>query len=118
MSHPPPRGSRAGPSRRPVPPSARALAMSPAPQQVQVSAAEPSRWPEKRRRLEETDPANHSPVNPRSVMAATRGAAREAMVQEAVLRRIKIATSQPSVGEGFMPDPELAEVVKRLLGYL
>ena len=51
-------------------------------------------------------------------MAATRGAAREAMAQEAVLRRTEIAASQPGVGEGFMPDPDLAEVVKRLPGYL
>ena len=51
-------------------------------------------------------------------MAVTRGAAREAMAEEAVLRMTEIATSQPSVPEGYTPDPELAEVVKRLPRYL
>ena len=35
-----------------------------------------------------------------------------------LLRRSKIATSQPSVLEGYTSNPELTEVVKRLPGYL
>ena len=62
--------------------------------------------------------ANPPLVNPGSVMATTRGAARETMAQEEVLWRVEIAASQPGAGEGFKPDPDLAEVVKRMPGYL
>ena len=51
-------------------------------------------------------------------MAATRGAAREAMAEEVVKRITEIMASQPDVPKGYTPDPELAEVVKRLPGYL
>ena len=51
-------------------------------------------------------------------MAVTRGAAREAMAEDAMLRMTKIGASQPSMTEGYTPDPDLAEVVKKLLGYL
>ena len=51
-------------------------------------------------------------------MAATRGAAREAMAEEVVGRMTEIMASQPDVLEGYTPDPELIEIVKRLLGYL
>ena len=51
-------------------------------------------------------------------MAATRGAAREAMAEETVLRMTKMAASQPGVTEGYTPDPDFAEVVKKLPGYL
>ena len=52
-------------------------------------------------------------------MAATRGAAREALAEQVgLLRRTKIAASQSDVLEGYTPDPELAEVVKKLPGYL
>ena len=57
-------------------------------------------------------------MSPGSVIAATRGAAKEAMAEEAVLRMTEIAASQPGVTEGYTPDPELAEVVKKLPGYL
>ena len=57
-------------------------------------------------------------MNPGRVMAATRGAAREAMAEEAVLRMTEIAASQPGVTEGYTPNLELAEVVKKLPGYL
>ena len=51
-------------------------------------------------------------------MEATRGAAREAMAEEAVPRMTEIAASQPGVPEGYTPDPKLTEVMKRLPGYL
>ena len=58
-------------------------------------------------------------VNPESVMPATRGMAREALAKQVgLLRRTEIAASQPNVLEGYTPDPELAEVVKKLPGYL
>ena len=40
------------------------------------------------------------------------------MTEEAVLRMTEIAASQPGVGEGYTPDLELMETVKRLPGYL
>ena len=40
------------------------------------------------------------------------------MVEDAVLRMTKIGASQPGVTEGYTPDPDLAEVVKKLPGYL
>ena len=52
-------------------------------------------------------------------MTVTRGAAREALAEQAgLLKRTKIAASQPDVLEGYTLDPELAEVIKRLPGYL
>ena len=62
--------------------------------------------------------ANPPTVNPGSVMAATRGAAKEAIADEVVGRMMETMASQPDVPEGYTPDPELAEVVKRLPGYL
>ena len=52
-------------------------------------------------------------------MAATRGVAREAQAEQVRLeRRTEIAVSQTGVWEGYMPDPEVIEVIKRLPGYL
>ena len=52
-------------------------------------------------------------------MAVTRGVAREALAEQVgLLRRTKIMASQPNVLEGYTSDPELAEVVKKLPGYL
>ena len=67
----------------------------------------------------EFDSANPPTVNPESVMAATRGVAKEALAEQVGLwTRTEIMASQPSVLEGYTPDPELTEVVKRLPGYL
>ena len=63
------------------------------------------------------DLANLPVVNLGSVMVATRGAAREAMAKEVAFRMTEIAASQLGVPEGYTPDPDLAEVVKRLPGY-
>ena len=58
-------------------------------------------------------------MNPGSVMAATRGAAREAFTEEVIVQRMmEIMASQPDAPEGYTPDPELAEVVKRFSRYL
>ena len=52
-------------------------------------------------------------------MAATRGAAREVVAEEVIVQRMtEIMASQPDAPEGYTPDPELAEVAKRLPGYL
>ena len=52
-------------------------------------------------------------------MAATRGAAREAMAKQVVVQRMtEIMASQLDVPTGYTPDPELAKVVKRLPRYL
>ena len=121
LSRPPPHKSRMGSSRLPALSLAPALATSPAPQsqQVDTSAAGPSGCQDKRKRTLEFDSANPLEVNPESVMAATRGAAREALAEQVgLLRRTKIAASQPDVLEGYTPDPELAEVIKKLPGYL
>ena len=67
---------------------------------------------------ERIDLANPPTVNPGSVMDATRGAAREAMAEEVVGRMTEIIASYPDVLEGYTLNPELAEVVKWLLGYL
>ena len=40
------------------------------------------------------------------------------MAEEVIERMTEIMASQPDVPEGYTPDPELAEVVKRLPGYL
>ena len=53
----------------------------------------PSSRPEKRRRSEEIDLANPLVVSSGSFMAATRGAAREAMAEGAMLRMTEIAAS-------------------------
>ena len=67
----------------------------------------------------EFDLANPPVVNRESAMAATRGVAREALAEQVgLLRRMEITASQPNVLEGYTPDPELAEVVKRLPRYL
>ena len=62
--------------------------------------------------------ANLSMVNSVSIMAATRGVAKEAMAEEVILRMTEIMASQPDVPEGYTPDPEFTEVVKRLTEYL
>ena len=52
-------------------------------------------------------------------MAVFRGAAREAQAEHAALeRRTEITTSQLGVHKGYTLNPEIAEVVKKLLGYL
>ena len=67
----------------------------------------------------EFDLANPPLVNPESLMAASRGATKEAQVEQVVLeRRIEIAISQPDVQERYTPDPVVIEVVKRLPKYL
>ena len=121
LSRPPPRKSRMGSSKLSVPSLAPAYAMSPAPrsQQVDTSAAVPSSRHDKRKRTVEFDPTNPLVVNPVSVMAATRGVAREALAEQVgLLRRIEIEASQPDVLEEYTPDPELAKVVKRIPEYL
>ena len=61
----------------------------------------------------EVDLANPPTVNPESVIMATKGVAREALAEQVgLLRRIEIMASQPSVPEGYTPDPKLSEVVK------
>ena len=65
------------------------------------------------RRATKVDLANPPTVNLESVMAATRGAVREALAEQVKLfRRMEIMASQPSVLEGYTLDPELAEVIK------
>ena len=115
LSHPPPRKSRAGSSRPPTPTSTLAPVTSLAPQsqQVEVSATGPSNRPEKRRRASEVDLADPLAVNSESVIAVTRGAAREALAEQVRLfRRMEIMASQFGVPKGYTPDPELAEVAK------
>ena len=52
-------------------------------------------------------------------MATSRGTAREAQAEQVVLeRRTEIAASQLGVHEGHTLDPEVAEIIKRLPGYL
>ena len=104
-----------------VPSSALVPATSPVPraQQVQVSVVGPSNRREKKRRAAKIDLANPLAVNPKSVMAVTRGATREALIKQVrLLRRTEIMASQPGVPEGYTSDPKLSEVVKQLPGYL
>ena len=90
LSRPPPRKSRAVLSR----PLAPATSPTPRLQQVQVSVAGPSNRPEKRRRASEIDLADPSAVDPESVMAATKGVAREALAEQVrLLRRTEIMAS-------------------------
>ena len=52
-------------------------------------------------------------------MAASKGVAREAQAEQVVLeRRMEIAASELGVQDGYTPDLKVAEVVKRLPGYL
>ena len=121
LIRPPPRKSRAGPSKPSAFSPAPVPATSPAfqSQQVDTSAARPSNRHDKRKQTEEFDLVNPPVVNPESIMVATKGAAREAQAEQVVLERMtEIATSQPGGLEGYTPDPELAEVVKRLPEYL
>ena len=61
----------------------------------------------------EIDLANPLTVSSESIMAATRGAAREALAEQVrLLRRTEIMASQTVVPEGYTPNPELSEVVK------
>ena len=47
------------------------------------------------------------------------GVAKEAQAKQVVLERMTdIAATQPSVEEGYTPDPEITEAIKRLPGYL
>ena len=79
----------------------------------------PLNRPDKRKWTKGFDSANPPTVSPKSIMAATRGVARETLVEQVgLLRRTKIAASQPDVLDGYTSDLELAEVVKRLLTYL
>ena len=64
------------------------------------------------------DLVNPLAVNLGCVMAATRDAAKEAMAEEVVGRMTEITASQPNVLEGYTPDAKLAEVMKRLAGYV
>ena len=62
---------------------------------------------------------NLLPVNPESLMATSRGVARETQAKHVQMEMlIEIAATQPSVDEGYTPDLEIAEAVKRLLEYL
>ena len=79
----------------------------------------PSNSLEKRKRAAEIDLANPPEVTPESVMAATRGTAREALAEQVGLqRRMEIMASQPGMLEGYTLDPELSEVIKKLPWYL
>ena len=69
------------------------------------------------RRFEEIDLANPPAVILGSIMEPTWGAAREAIAEEAVLRMNEITASQPGMEEGYTPDPEIVEVMKRLPRY-
>ena len=52
-------------------------------------------------------------------MVATRGATREALVEQVgLLRTTEIMAFQPDVLEGYTPDPELIEIIKKLTEYL
>ena len=96
-------------------------AASPAPQlqQVDTSTARPSHRRDKKKWAVEFDPANPPTVNPESIVVATRGMAREAQAEQVGLeRRTDIVASQPGILEGYMPDPEFTEVVKRSPRYL
>ena len=83
-----------------------------------VYTAELSSSPEKKRRSDGIDLASPPSVNPESAMVVIKGAVREAMAEEVVGMMTEIMASQPDVLEGYILEPELAEVVKRLLGYL
>ena len=62
---------------------------------------------------------NPPPVNPESLMAMSRRAAREAQAEQEVLERMtEITATQLSVQGGYTPDPEIVEAVKRLPRYL
>ena len=111
LSRPPPNKSGTGLSRPLALASTLVPATSPVPRshQVLVSIVRPS----------EIDLADPPAIDPESVMAATRGAAREALAEKVeLLRRMEIMASQPSVLEGYTLDLELSEVVKQLPGYL
>ena len=71
------------------------------------------------KRPSEFDLVNPPLVNPESLMATSRGVAREAQAEYVQLEKMtEIAATQPNVDEGHTPDAEIAEVVKRLLEYL
>ena len=115
------RRSRTGSSRPSASSPAPVSAVSPTPQQQQVdtSAAGPSHGHDKRKRAAEFDPTNPPAVNPERIMATTKGVAREAQAKHVGLeKRMKIAASQLCVLEGYTPDPEFMEVIKRLPEYL
>ena len=67
----------------------------------------------------EFDPMHLPPVNPESLMAASRGAAREAQAEHVQLERVNgITAAQPGVEEGYTLDVNIAETVKKLPEYL
>ena len=91
LAPPPARRSRAGLSKPSAPtPVAPASVPSPTPrlQQGDTSAVEPSTRREKRKRPVEFDPANPQTVNPKSLIAVSKGAAREAQAEYVQLGRI------------------------------
>ena len=84
-----------------------------------VSVVGPSTCREKRKRPVEFDLMKPPPVNPKSLMATSRGAAREAQAEQVQLERMtEIAATQPGVEEGYTLDVDIVEVIKRLLWYL
>ena len=79
----------------------------------------PSAHREKRKKPGEFDPTNPPLVNPDSLMAASKGAAKEAQAEHVQLERVtEIAATQPSVEEGYTLDAGIAKAVKRLPGHL
>ena len=58
-------------------------------------------------------------VNSESLVVVSKGAAREAQVGYMQLERpTEITATQPCMEEGYTPDADITEAVKRLLGYL
>ena len=79
----------------------------------------PSTSREKRKRPVEFDMKNAPVVNPESLIAVSRGMAREAQAEYVQLKRLtEITATQLSVEEGYTPNADIVEAVKRLLGYL
>ena len=110
--------SRAG-SFRPFSPALMAPAPTPfparRPRQRDYSAAGPSSHQEKMKRPVEFDLRNPSTVNLESLMAVSRGAAREAYAEHAQLERlIEISVTQLGIEKGYTPDFDIAEAVKKL----
>ena len=58
-------------------------------------------------------------VNPESLMATSRGAIREAQAEHVRLERLtENVANQPGVKEGYTPDADIVEAIKRLPRYL
>ena len=121
LAPPPVRRSWTGSFRPFVPTlaSASATPLAPQPQQANDSTVGPLTRREKRKQAAEFEPTNPIPINSESLIAASRGMARQAQAEQVVLeRRTKIVASQLGVQEGYTLDPEVAKVIKRLLEYL